>query len=70
MRGQRPTKGGGGRGRTSRAPARGCTLRLAPEERELLRRACRHYRNSVPSYLASGQEEVAILDRILRLLEP
>jgi len=67
MRGQRPTNGGSGR--ASRVPSRGRTLRLRPEERKLLWQACRHYRNSLPSYLASCREEVLILDRILRLLE-
>ena len=53
--------------RSTRARAR--QLELGPEERELLRRACQYYRSSVPSYLASRREEVAILDRILRRLD-
>jgi hypothetical protein len=68
VRGQGPTNGGGGRGRASRVSRRGCALELRPEEREVLRRACRHYRNVVPSYLTSRQEEVRILDRLLRQL--
>ena len=42
---------------------------MSPEERELLLRACRYYRSSVPSYLASRQEEIQLLDRILRQLD-
>ncbi len=45
------------------------TLRLKPEERELLRLACRHYRNIIPAYLAGRQEELRILDALLRVLD-
>lgn len=57
----------GGVRRRVRRP-RGRKLELSPEERALLRRACRYYRGSVPSYLASRREEAAMLDQILRRL--
>ncbi len=69
MRGQ----GNGAKGASTRRPSgprkRKRTLRLEAEERELLRLACRHYRNNIPTYLAARQEEVRILDGLLRLLD-
>ncbi len=55
--------------RSSGRSKRERTLRLKPEERELLQLACRHYRNTIPTYLAARQEEVRILDALLRALD-
>jgi hypothetical protein len=62
MRGERPTSGGGGADRDI------LVLRLTPEERRVLWRACRDYRNSIPSYLAAHQQEVRVLAALVRSL--
>lgn len=67
MRSQGASNGDARRG--GRKRPRGRTLRVSAEERELLRRACAYYRSSVPSYLASRQEEVRLLERLLRQLD-
>ena len=68
-----PGQGNAARGGSGRRPPgrrkSERTLRLQPEERELLRLACRHYRNSIPAYLAARQAEVRILDALLRMLD-
>jgi hypothetical protein len=65
-------KSSGGRGKareSTNTRKRALTLRLKPEERELVRLACKQYRNSIPSYLAAKQEECRILDDLICALE-
>jgi hypothetical protein len=47
----------------------GTSVELTPLEIEVLLKACRDYRRSIPVYLKSREPELAIIDRVTEKLQ-
>ena len=51
-----------------RTASRGGRVPLIPQEREVLKEACRRYKHDLPSYLEAARSEFDLIEEIQRTL--